>query len=80
MPCNNGWNGANGKASNTWKPWKPCLYVLHTIPLIPLQPLPQAHPPQLRCHQPPVLYATKLPEVIKAVSWLGSLMVRQSHG
>ncbi|CDQ98955.1 unnamed protein product [Oncorhynchus mykiss] len=26
-----------------------------TIPLIPLQPLPQAHPPQLRCHQPPVV-------------------------
>ncbi|CDQ75192.1 unnamed protein product [Oncorhynchus mykiss] len=29
--------------------------VFDTIPLIPLQPLPRARPPQLRCHQPPVL-------------------------
>ena len=26
--------------------------IFDTIPLIPVQPLP--HPPQLRCHQPPV--------------------------
>ena len=29
--------------------------VFDTIPLILLQPLPQPRPPQLRCHQPPVL-------------------------
>jgi hypothetical protein len=31
------------------------LYVFYTIPPIPLQPLAQAPPPQLRCHQPPVI-------------------------
>nr|XP_046147162.1 synaptotagmin-like protein 3 isoform X3 [Oncorhynchus gorbuscha] len=31
-------------------------HVFNTIPLIPLQPLPRACPPQLNCHQPPVLY------------------------
>ena len=31
-------------------------HVFNTIPLIPLQPLPRACPPQLSCHQPPVLY------------------------
>ena len=29
--------------------------VFDTIPLILLQPLPLAHPPQLRCDQPPVV-------------------------
>jgi hypothetical protein len=28
--------------------------VFDPIPLILLQPIPQASPPQLRCHQPPV--------------------------
>jgi hypothetical protein len=30
--------------------------VFDNIPLIPLQPLPRACPPQLRCHQPPVVF------------------------
>jgi hypothetical protein len=30
-------------------------YVVDTFPPIPLQPLPFACPPQLRCHQTPVL-------------------------
>ena len=31
------------------------IVVFNTVPLIPLQLLPRAHPPQLRCHQPPVV-------------------------
>jgi hypothetical protein len=46
----NVWNGANVMASYTWKP---CFYNVFNIIL--LQPLPQAHPPQLRFHQTPVL-------------------------
>ena len=49
--AHNGWNGANGMASNH------VFNVYDTIPLIPLQPFPQARPPQLSCHQPPVLEA-----------------------
>ena len=30
--------------------------VFDTIPLIPLQSLPQARPPPLRCHQPPLTH------------------------
>jgi hypothetical protein len=30
--------------------------VFDAIPPIPLQPLPQALPPKLSCHQPPVIY------------------------
>ena len=44
MAHNNGWKGADGMASYTW------------FPLILLQPLPGARPPQLRCHQPPVVH------------------------
>jgi hypothetical protein len=40
----------NGMASNH------VFDVIDTIPPTPLQPLPRAHPPQLRCHQPPVVY------------------------
>ena len=31
--------------------------VVDTVPPILLQPLPRAHPPQLRCHQSPVLWS-----------------------
>ena len=41
----NGWNGGNRMVSN---------HEFDAIQLIPLQSLPQVHPPQLRCHQPPV--------------------------
>uniref|UniRef100_A0A4W5RQB8 Kinesin family member 1A n=1 Tax=Hucho hucho TaxID=62062 RepID=A0A4W5RQB8_9TELE len=34
--------------------------VVDTFPLIPLRPLPRARPPQLRYHQPPVLYTKTL--------------------
>jgi hypothetical protein len=40
------WSRANGMASNC---------VFDAILLIPLQVLPRACPPQLRCHQPPVI-------------------------
>jgi hypothetical protein len=46
---NNSWNRVNGTASNH------VFDVLDTVPLTPFQPLVRAHPPQLRCHQSPVI-------------------------
>ena len=34
--------------------------VFDTISLVLLRPLPRARPPQLRCHQPPVIMESKL--------------------
>ena len=47
-------------ALSTWK----------LIPLIPLQSLPQARSPQLRCHQPPVLYTAKPAHLQTCWAWI----------
>ena len=49
MAHNNGWNGVNGMVS------KHVFDVFDTVPLIALQPVSRARPPQLTCHQPPVV-------------------------
>ncbi|XP_036825604.1 ribose-phosphate pyrophosphokinase 1 isoform X2 [Oncorhynchus mykiss] len=46
---------AHNNGQNSIKHLENSLDLFDTIPPIPLQSLPRAHPPQLRCHQPPVL-------------------------
>ena len=43
-------------------------HVFDVFDTIPLQPLPQAGPPQLRCHQPPVVLNDFLEEVKQNVT------------
>ena len=65
----NGWNRANGMALNR------VFDLFDTIPPIPLRPLPRARPPQLRCHQPPVLYTHSQSSYILLLVCLSYILV-----
>uniref|UniRef100_A0A8C7HSX7 MCF.2 cell line derived transforming sequence like n=1 Tax=Oncorhynchus kisutch TaxID=8019 RepID=A0A8C7HSX7_ONCKI len=43
-------------------------FVFDTTPLMPLQPLPRACPPQLSCHQPPVIERSLFHEIMQQES------------